>query len=80
MTGRCRCGHPLYDHGRLGKDGNQVWVGCRACDGCEAFRDADGSAWPTDYAGATLGDPTDLDVNSDHWVDGEVVLATEPAA
>jgi hypothetical protein len=76
--GRCECSHPIYDHGRVNMDGNQVWKGCKR-DGCPctAFKASDGSTWPNVYASAAPADPTDLDVNSDAWVDGQVVLSHE---
>ncbi len=75
---RCECGHAIYDHGRLGKDGNQLWVGCHARDcGCDTFRASDGSPWPTNNAGAVPADPTDLHINTDHWIDGQVFLSTD---
>lgn len=74
--GRCECGCAIYDHGRLHKDGNEVWVGCRNCD-CTTFKASDGTAWPNVYSGAVPGDPTDLHVNTEAWVDGEVLLAHE---
>jgi hypothetical protein len=79
--GTCECGHPIYDHSRLNQDGNQVWNGCRV-DGCTCskWQASDGSAWPNVYAKAVPGDPTDLDVNSEAWVDGQVLLAHERAA
>jgi hypothetical protein len=75
---RCECGHSIYDHGRLGKDGNQLWVGChsRNCE-CTTFRASDGSPWPTNNAGATLDDPQDLDLDTVHWIDGRVYLSTD---
>ena len=76
--GACECGCPIYTHGRVNMDGNQVWKGCRVngCD-CTSFKASDGSSWPNVYASAVPGDPTDLDVNSEAWVDGEVVLSHE---
>lgn len=73
--GMCECGHRIYDHGRYGKDGNQIWAGCKLddCD-CTRFAASDGSQWPNTYGGATLDEPTDLDVNTDHWIDGQVYL------
>lgn len=70
---RCVCGHPIYEHGRLGKDGNQLWVGC-SC-GCEKYRASDGSGWPNLNTGAVPEEPTDLDVDSEHWVGGRVYLS-----
>ena len=74
--GRCECGCPIYTHGRINMDGNQVWKGCRDCD-CASFKASDGSAWPNVYAGAAPADPTELDRDSDAWVDGQVVLSHE---
>lgn len=74
--GLCTCDHRIYDHGRIGKDGNQVWTGCRHCD-CTTYRASDGSAWPNFHGGATPQDPTDLDVDTDAWVDGQVLLSHE---
>lgn len=76
--GQCECGHPVYDHGRHNQDGNQVWDGCRITDcHCTQFKASDGSAWPNVYAKAVPADPDDLHVNSEAWVDGEVLLAHE---
>ena len=75
--GRCECGCPIYDHGRMHKDGNEIYVGCRHCDHCTKFVASDGSAWPNVYSGAAPADPTDLDVNTDAWVDGQVLLEHE---
>lgn len=76
--GQCECGHRIYTHGRLGKDGNQVWVGCNVRDcGCSTYRASDGSAWPNVYAKAAPADPDDLDRNTDAWVDGQVLLEHE---
>lgn len=76
--GRCECGHAIYDHGRHNEDGNQIWDGCRV-DGCDCTRWAasDGSQWPSVYATAAPADPTDLDRDSEAWVDGQVLLAHE---
>jgi hypothetical protein len=73
--GRCLCGCPIYDHGRIHKDGNEVWVGCKIA-GCECtqFKASDGSQWPNVYGGPVPDEPTDLDRNSDHWIDGQVYL------
>jgi hypothetical protein len=76
--GMCECGHPIYEHGRIQKDGNQVWVACRILDcGCTAFRASDGSLWPEVHKGATLDTPDDLDRDTDAWVGGQVLLAHE---
>lgn len=76
--GTCECGHPIYEHGRSNRDGNQVWVACRILDcGCSAFRAADGSLWPAIHAAASVDDPDDLDRDTDAWVDGQVVLEHE---
>ena len=72
------CGESIYNHGRLGKDGNQLWMGCSAT-GCEKFRASDGSGWPIMNLGATLGEPADLGVDSVHWVGGRVRLSSEIA-
>jgi hypothetical protein len=78
--GACACGHPIYEHGRVNKDGNQVWSACRILDcGCLTFRASDGSLWPEIHKGATLDDPDDLDRNTDAWVDGRVMLEHERA-
>ena len=63
--GRCECEHPIYTHGRVNMDGNQVWDGCRL-NGCECatFKASDGSHWPNVYATAVPADPTDLDRDS----------------
>ena len=76
--GICLCGCAIYDHGRLHKDGNEVWVGCRTCD-CTQFKASDGSQWPNVYSGAVPADPTDLDVNTEAWVDRQVLLEGERA-
>jgi hypothetical protein len=73
---RCLCGRPIWEHGRLGKDGNQLWMGC-SMTACEKYRASDGSPWPTNNAGAIPEDPTDLHVDTEHWVDGQVVLSTD---
>jgi hypothetical protein len=70
---RCRCGAPIWEHGR---GSNQVWGGCSTTD-CEKYRASDGSSWPNNHAGATLDAPTDLDVNTDHWIDRRVYLSTD---
>lgn len=75
--GRCECSHAIYDHGRVNMDGNQVWVGCKHCDDCLTFRAADGSRWPNVSTGAVPEEPTDLDRNSEAWVDGQVLLEHE---
>jgi hypothetical protein len=72
--GTCECGCPIWTHGRHNQDGNQVWVGCRHCDDCTTFKASDGSQWPNVYSGAAPSDPTDLDRNTDHWIDGQVYL------
>jgi hypothetical protein len=73
---RCECGAPIWEHGRYGKDGNQIWAGSSST-GCEKFRASDGSPWPNNHQGATLDDPQDLDLDSVHWIDGQVVLSHE---
>lgn len=79
--GTCKCGHRIYDHSRHTKDGNYVWAGCRTVGCvCTIYRASDGSSWPNSHQGASPDDPTDLHVNTDHWVDGEVVLTDPPAA
>jgi hypothetical protein len=74
--GVCVCGAPIYQHGRYNTDGNIIYAGC-ASTGCTTYRASDGSGWPNNYGGATLDDPADLHVNTDHWVDGRVVLSGE---
>lgn len=76
--GRCECSHAIYDHGRHNQDGNQVWDGCRidSCP-CTRWQASDGSSWPNVYAKASLGDPDDLAINTDAWVDGQVLLEHE---
>lgn len=76
--GTCECGHPIYEHGRSNRDGNQVWVACRIRDcGCPTFRASDGSLWPEIRAGATVDDPVDLDRDTNAWVGGQVLLSHE---
>jgi len=75
--GTCECGCQIYGHGRLHKDGNEVWVGCRNCGDCVQFKASDGSAWPNVYASAAPADPTDLGRNTDHWIDGQVYLTDD---
>jgi hypothetical protein len=78
--GTCLCGCPIYDHGRMHKDGNEVWVGCRTCGDCTTYRASDGSQWPNVYSGAVPADPTDLHINTDAWVDGQVRLSRDRSA
>lgn len=73
---RCLCGRPIYEHGRLGKDGNQLWMGCAATS-CEKYRASDGSGWPNLNTGAVPEEPTDLDIDTAHWVGGQVLLSTD---
>ena len=75
--GTCECGCRIYDHGRMHKDGNEVWAGCRNCPDCVKFRASDGSQWPYVFGGPVPDEPTDLDRNSDHWIDGQVYLTTD---
>lgn len=46
----CRCGHPIYEHGRRkvpSGGGHEEFVGCRVLDcPCELWQAADGSGWP----------------------------------
>jgi hypothetical protein len=67
---RCECGAPIWDHGR---GSNQVWGG--TTNGCEKFHASDGSSWPNNHDGATLDEPTDLDLDTVHWIDGRVYLS-----
>lgn len=73
---RCLCGAAIWQHGRYGKDGNQIWAGCSST-GCEKFRASDGSMWPNNHQGATLDEPADLDLDTVHWIDGRVYLTTD---
>lgn len=76
--GQCECGHRIYTHGRLGKDGNQVWMGCNTTDcPCTTYHASDGSQWPNTHSGPVPPEPADLDRNSDHWIDGQVYLTDD---
>lgn len=72
--GTCECGCRIYDHGRIHKDGNEVWVGCNHCGDCNEFKASDGSRWPNVSTGAVPDEPADLHINTDHWIDGQVYL------